>query len=112
MRFFFSFEDDLTQTSTVTRLPGQKVQVQVDVQNIRDMKIHITNILYGKKFLESILDRIINDSWQPGFMLTRGLINELVSKAFTEIFDNSFHDFPFERIFRPKEVISTTCAPK
>ncbi|KAL6255420.1 hypothetical protein P5V15_013755 [Pogonomyrmex californicus] len=97
---------DLIQMTTVTKLPGQKVRAQMDVQSIRDLKLHITNLLFGKKFLESILDKIINNTWQPSFVITRGLINELVSTGFTEIFDNAFRNFPFEQIFKSKSSIS------
>lgn len=72
----------------------------MDVQSIRDLKLHITNLLFGKRHLENILDQIINSTWQPGFVITRQLINELVSTAFTEIFDNAFRNFPFEKIFK------------
>ncbi|EFN85088.1 Circadian clock-controlled protein [Harpegnathos saltator] len=92
---------DLIQTTTVTKLPGQKVRARMDVQNIRDMELHLRNLLSGKEFLENIIDKLINGAWQPGFVVTRGLINELVSTAFTEIFNTSFRNFPFERIFKP-----------
>lgn len=88
--------------TTVTKLPGQKLRAQMDVQSINDLELHITNLLFGKRFFENILDKIINHTWQSGFVLTRGLINELVSTAFTEIFDNDFHNFPFEQIFKSK----------
>ncbi|KYN26918.1 hypothetical protein ALC57_03733, partial [Trachymyrmex cornetzi] len=97
---------DLIQMTTVTKLPEQRLKAQMDVQSIKDLKLHISNLLFGKRFLESILDKIINNTWQPGFVLTRGLINELVSTAFTEIFDNAFHDFPFEQIFKSKPFIN------
>nr|XP_033333448.1 uncharacterized protein LOC117224550 [Megalopta genalis] len=93
---------DLVQTTTVTKRPGQKIQVNVDVQTIRDLKLHITHLLSGRQMLENILDRIINGAWQPGFVMTRGLINDLVSTAFTEIFGTAFRNFPFERIIKPK----------
>lgn len=93
---------DLIQTTTITKRPGQKMTVQVNVQTIRDLKLHITNLLYGRQLLENILDRIINGAWQPGFVVTRGLINELVSTAFTEIFGNAFRDFPFHEIIKPR----------
>ncbi|XP_076172453.1 juvenile hormone binding protein 16 [Ptiloglossa arizonensis] len=97
---------DLIQTTTVTKRPGQKVQVSVDVQTIRDLKLHITNLLFGRQVLENILDRIINGAWQPGFVMTRRLINDLVSTAFTEIFGTAFRNFPFEKIIKPKPVSS------
>ncbi|XP_032681318.1 uncharacterized protein LOC116848864 [Odontomachus brunneus] len=99
---------DLIQTTTVTKLPGQKIRAQMDVQTIRDMKLHIRNILSGKEFLENMLDKIINGAWQPGFVVTRGLINELVSTAFTEIFDTNFRNFPFDQIFRPSTSSKTS----
>ncbi|XP_012219389.1 uncharacterized protein Jhbp16 [Linepithema humile] len=93
---------DLIQTTTVTKVPGQKVRAQMDVQIIRDLKLHITNLVFGREYIENMLDRIINSAWQPGFVITRRLINELVSTAFTEIFDKAFRNFPFEQIFKQK----------
>ncbi|XP_076683087.1 juvenile hormone binding protein 16 [Andrena cerasifolii] len=93
---------DLVQTTTITKRPGQKMQVSVDVQTIKDMKLHITNLLYGRRILEDILDRIINGAWQPGFVMTRRLVNDLVSVAFTEIFGTAFRSFPFEKVIKPK----------
>lgn len=90
----------------MTRLPGQKVRAQMDVESIKDLELHVTNLLFGKQLLENILDKIINTTWQPGFMVTRRLINELVSTAFTEIFNNSFYNFPFEKIFKSNQSIS------
>lgn len=104
----FDIADDLIQTTTVTKLPGQKIRAQMDVQTIRDMKLHIKNILAGKQFLENVLDKIINGAWQPGFVMTRGLINELVSTAFSEIFNTSFRNFPFDQIFRPSASSTTS----
>ncbi|XP_076763387.1 juvenile hormone binding protein 16 [Xylocopa sonorina] len=92
---------DLVQTTTVVRKPGQKMKVSVDVESIRDLKLHITNLLFGRQMLENALLRVINDAWQPGFVMVRGLINELVSTAFTGIFGNAFRNFPFEKIIQP-----------
>ncbi|XP_014470310.1 PREDICTED: uncharacterized protein LOC106742147 [Dinoponera quadriceps] len=97
---------DLIQMTTVTRLPSRKIRAQMDVQSIRDMSLHIGNLLSGKEFLENMLDKLINGAWQPGFVVTRGLINELVSTAFTEIFDTCFRNFPFEQIFKPVNRLS------
>ncbi|CAL7939387.1 unnamed protein product [Xylocopa violacea] len=93
---------DLVQTTTVVRKPGQKMKVSVDVESIRDLRLHITNLLFGRQILENALDRVINGAWQPGFVMTRGVINDLVSTAFTEIFGNAFRNFPFEKIIQPK----------
>ena len=100
----FLFLDDLVQTTVITRRPGEKIRVSVDVQKIGDLKLHISNLLYGHKMLENILDKIINGTWQPGFVVTRRLINDLVSAAFTEGFHKSFHNFPFEKIIKPKPI--------
>lgn len=48
---------------------------------------------------EGLLDRIINTAWQPGFVVLKPLINDLVSTAFTEIINNNFVNFPFDRVF-------------
>lgn len=82
--------------------PGEKLKVRVEVQTIRDLKLHISNLLYGREVLEGILDRIINGAWQPGFTVTKPLINELVSTAFTEIFGKAFQNFPFEQVIKTK----------
>ncbi|KAK1120373.1 hypothetical protein K0M31_012354 [Melipona bicolor] len=96
---------DFVQTTTITRRPGEKIQVSVDVQKIRDLKLYVSNLLYGNKMLENILDRIINGTWQPAFLITRSIINDLVSAAFTEGFHKSFYNFPFEKIIKPKPII-------
>ncbi|XP_012274863.1 uncharacterized protein LOC105696741 [Orussus abietinus] len=101
---------DLEQTTTITKRPNSKVKVQVDVHSMRDLSLHISNLLHGREFLERILDRIINGAWQPGFMVTRPLINELVSTAFTEIFGKAFEKFPFEEIIKPRRVSNSTSA--
>ncbi|XP_015604817.2 uncharacterized protein LOC107272306 [Cephus cinctus] len=91
---------DLIQTTTITMAPNSKIQVRVDVQSIRDLALHISHLLYGREVLEAILDRIINGVWQPGFSVTRPIINDLVSNAFTDIFGKAFQKFPFEKIIQ------------
>lgn len=88
------------QTTAITRKPNTKLTVNVDVQNIRDMRLHISNLLYGRDVLERVLDKIINGAWEPGFAVTRPLINELVSIAFTDIFGKTFQNFSFEKIVK------------
>jgi hypothetical protein len=48
---------------------------------------------------ENILDGIINVSWRPFLPLVRPLIDDLVSTAFTEIFNKNFQNFPFRELF-------------
>ncbi|XP_034934980.1 uncharacterized protein Jhbp16 [Chelonus insularis] len=93
---------DLVQTTTITKNPLEKLKVQVEVQTIRDLKLHISNLLRGRNILENFLDRIINGAWQPGFVVTRGIINEIVSTAFTEIFGQAFQNFPFDKVIKKK----------
>lgn len=104
--FIRAFIDDLTQTTTATRKPGEKIKVRVNVETIGNLKLHISNLLHGRAFLENILDKIINGTWQPGFIITRGIINDLVSTAFTEIFGKAFQKFPFEKIIDNKSINS------
>lgn len=102
MNLNLCFLDNLVQTTTITRPPGKKIKVSVDVQSIENLKLHVTNLLQGRDFLENILDKIINGAWQPGFVVTRPIINELVSTAFTDIFGKAFQNFPFEKIVKSK----------
>jgi hypothetical protein len=48
---------------------------------------------------ESILDSIINVSWRPFLPAVRPLIDDLVSTAFTDIFNKNFQNFPFHELF-------------
>ncbi|KAG8036450.1 hypothetical protein G9C98_003772 [Cotesia typhae] len=93
---------DLIQTTTITKKPGEKLKVRVEVETIRDLKLHISNLLRGRQVLENFIDTVINGAWQPGFIVTRGVINDLVSTAFTEIFGEAFQKFPFEKIIKKK----------
>lgn len=99
------------QTTTISREPGSKVKVRVEAQTTRDLKLHITNLLSGRQFLETMLDRIINGAWQPGFAITKPIINDLVSSAFTEILGKAFQNFPFEKVIKPKASV-TSRVPK
>uniref|UniRef100_A0A1B6EBN2 Uncharacterized protein n=1 Tax=Clastoptera arizonana TaxID=38151 RepID=A0A1B6EBN2_9HEMI len=95
---------NLIQTTTMTRPKNSnKIKVQVDVQEIGNMDLHISNLLRGRAVMENILDRIINATWQPGFVFVRPLINELVSTAFTEIFNTAFQDLDINKVL-PNEV--------
>ncbi|XP_026466690.1 uncharacterized protein LOC113370234 [Ctenocephalides felis] len=93
---------DYSQTTTVTRVgkSGGRLKVRVEIDRIGDMQLHISNLLQGKKVLEGFLDSIINSAWQPGFAVIKPLINDLVSTAFTDIFNDSFRHFPLEEVIR------------
>lgn len=40
-------------------------------------------------------------AWRPGFVIVRPFVNELVSTAFTEIYDRVFNNFDFNEILPP-----------
>ncbi|XP_045523858.1 uncharacterized protein LOC123713973 [Pieris brassicae] len=90
---------DYSQTTRIKR-NGSGVYVLVEIDHIGDMDIHVSNLLQGRSIMESVLDRIINASWKPGFAVIRPLINDLVSTAFTDIWSTSFKDFPIEAFIR------------
>lgn len=91
-----------SQTTTVTRIGGAggRLKVRVEIDKIGDMKLHITDLLGGKIILESIADFLINNAWQPAFPFIKPLINDLVSTAFTDIFNESFRYFPIDKIIK------------
>lgn len=91
-----------SQTTTVKRIggPGGRLKVRVEIDKIGDMKLHITDLLGGRIVMESIADFLINNAWQPSFPFIKPLINELVSTAFTDIFNESFRHFPIDKIIK------------
>ncbi|XP_054276553.1 uncharacterized protein LOC128995561 [Macrosteles quadrilineatus] len=90
---------NLVQTTTISRPQGaDKLKVRVDVQRIGNLDLHISNLLRGRRIMENVLDRIINATWRAGFPVLRPLINDLVSTAFTEIFNTAFNELDFDKI--------------
>lgn len=49
---------------------------------------------------EGAADFLINNVWQPGFPFLKPLINDLVSTAFTDIFNESFRYFPIDNFIK------------
>lgn len=94
---------DYNQTTTLSKPRNSKsIKVNVDVQEIGDMKLHISNLLRGRTRMENLLDRMINSAaWRPGFVIVRPFVSELVSTAFTEIYNKVFNNFDFDQIFPP-----------
>lgn len=99
-----------TQTTTAVRRPYVRggnesqsgpVKVKIQQDGIGDMKLHITNILKGRPALENVLDSIINVGWRPFLPIMKPLVDDLVSTAFTDIFNKYFQNFPFQEIFTP-----------
>ncbi|EDS29502.1 conserved hypothetical protein [Culex quinquefasciatus] len=91
---------DYSQTTTVSRIGGQGglLKVRVAVDKIGDMKLHISDLFHGAKLLESMADFLINTMWQPSLPFVKPLINDLVSTAFTDIFNESFRYFPLNEV--------------
>ncbi|XP_060647609.1 circadian clock-controlled protein daywake [Drosophila nasuta] len=89
---------DYSQTTSVRRVgaPGSLLKVHVEVDRIGGMELHIGNLLQGQP-LNQLADGVINSMWQVGLPFVRPMINELVSTAFTDIFNESFRHFPLEK---------------
>ncbi len=65
--FLYKFLDELNQTTTLSKPRNSKsIKVNVDVQEIGDMKLHISNLLRGRtrmgtyEFLITYLLKIIH----------------------------------------------------
>jgi len=88
----------LSQTTSVRRIgdPGSLIKVHVEVDRIGGMELHIENLLQGQP-LNQLADGVINSMWQLGLPFIKPMINELVSTAFTDIFNESFRYFPLEK---------------
>ncbi|XP_019867009.1 uncharacterized protein LOC109595999 [Aethina tumida] len=101
---------DYTQTTTATRKPyrdfnglevkNPELKVKIEIKTCKKLELHIGNLAGGRTIFENMLDWIINTAWQPGFVVLSPLINDLVSTAFTEIFNKDFQYFPFETVFK------------
>ncbi|CAH0558266.1 unnamed protein product [Brassicogethes aeneus] len=101
---------DYTQTTTATRKPirdsrdveveNPPIKAKIQIQTCKKLELHIGNLAGGRTIFENMLDWIINTAWQPGFVMLSPLINDLVSTAFTEIFNKDFQHFPFEQVFK------------
>ncbi|KAL1140595.1 hypothetical protein AAG570_000525 [Ranatra chinensis] len=90
---------DYIQTTTISRPnKSEKLKVNIEVQTIGNMDLHISNILGGRPVMESILDRLINRMWATGYPFVRPLINDLVSTAFTDIFNRAFNHLNLNEI--------------
>lgn len=47
------------------------------------------------------MDRVINATWRPGFAVIKPLINDIVSTAFTEIFNKAFNGLSILHLVSP-----------
>ncbi|XP_066141541.1 uncharacterized protein [Euwallacea fornicatus] len=75
------------------------IEVKCNIQTCKKLELHVGNLAGGRTIIEQALDWVINNAWQPGFVLMAPLINDLVGTAFSEIFNKDFQYFPFERVF-------------
>ncbi|PSN50417.1 hypothetical protein C0J52_08558 [Blattella germanica] len=48
---------------------------------------------------KNVLDGVINVGWRPFLPIVKPMIDEMVSSAFTDIFNKNFQNFPFEEMF-------------
>ncbi|XP_066251337.1 uncharacterized protein Jhbp16 [Euwallacea similis] len=100
---------DYVQTLSISRksprdfsgnfIKHPSIKVKCNIQTCKKLELHVGNLAGGRTIIEHALDWIINNAWQPGFVLLAPLINDLVGTAFSEIFTNYFQNFPFERVF-------------
>ncbi|CAB3360921.1 Hypothetical predicted protein [Cloeon dipterum] len=94
------------QKTTLRRPPGEYdeigapvTKVTVNIQDVNDLKLHISNLFHGRRIVEYTLDNLINATWRPFYPFTKGLVNELVGKAFTKIFTRAFQSVPLNLIY-------------
>lgn len=73
----------------------------MEVDRIGGMKMHVGDVLApGRARLDNVSDGVINSAWPLGLPFIKPIINELVSTAFTDIFNESFRYFPLTRFIR------------
>lgn len=90
---------DYIQTMTISKPKNAKqIKVSVQLQEIGNMSLHISNLLRGRVIVENVLDRIINASWRIGLPVVKPIINDLVASAFTKIWNDAFNNFDFSLI--------------
>ncbi|BES97639.1 Haemolymph juvenile hormone Hypothetical protein protein (JHBP) [Nesidiocoris tenuis] len=93
------------QTTTMSKPPkADRIKVRIEIQQIGNMDLHIGNLLRGRTLMENMLDRMINTAWRPGFAVIRPLINDIVSTAFTGIFNDVFNEFDVHEII-PNDIV-------
>ncbi|CAH1102359.1 unnamed protein product [Psylliodes chrysocephalus] len=96
------------QTLTISRKPAgpsaplqySPIKVKCSLETCKNLEMHISNLAGGRTVIENMLDRVINTAWQPGFVILKPVINQLVGTAFTEIFNKNFQTFPFATVFK------------
>ena len=96
---FFLF----SQTTSVRRLgePGSILKVRIEIDRIGGLKMHVADILaQGRQNLNNFADGVINSMWPVGLPLIKPLINDMISVAFTDIFNESFRNFPIHNFLR------------
>jgi hypothetical protein len=64
------------------------------------MSLHISDLFQGRVVIESIADLLINATWKPFLPFMKPLIEDLVSTAFTDIFNESFRHFPVDKFIK------------
>lgn len=90
-----------SQTMTIRRSKTDptKLKVKVNIDKIGDLEIHVSNLLRGRKRVESVLDVLINSTWRMGFPLLKPLIEDLVATAFSKIYTDIFGQYNWDLLF-------------
>ncbi|BFF89315.1 uncharacterized protein DMAD_08102 [Drosophila madeirensis] len=93
---------DYSQTTDIVRVggPGSLLKVHVEIDGIGGLEIHAGNLLGPS--INPMADTIVNGLWQLGLPFLKPMLNELVSSAFTDIFNESFRYFPLAKFLSAK----------
>ncbi|XP_034661186.1 uncharacterized protein LOC117896797 [Drosophila subobscura] len=93
---------DYSQTTDIVRVagPGSLLKVHVEIDGIGGMEIHAGNLLGPS--INPLADTIVNSLWQLGLPFLKPMLSELVSSAFTDIFNESFRNFPLAKFLSAK----------
>ncbi|XP_073819841.1 juvenile hormone binding protein 16 [Musca autumnalis] len=88
---------DYSQTTSVRRLggSGSLLKIHVEVDRIGGMRMHVGDVLAPGR--ARLVDNVLNSAWPLGLPFIKPMINELVSTAFTDIFNESFRYFPLHQ---------------
>lgn len=79
---------------------GGRLKVRVVIDKIGGMSLHISDLFRGLVVIESIADFLLNATWKPFLPFMKPIIEDLVSEAFTDIFNESFRHFPVNKFIK------------
>ncbi|EEB18810.1 conserved hypothetical protein [Pediculus humanus corporis] len=80
--------------------PNAPFHVRIQALQCGNMELHIKNLIPSwRSSGDQFVDSLIRIGWKPGFELSKPIIDDLVSTAFTKIFNDAFKNFPFDKFF-------------